>query len=385
MKVTLVGRYPRSPGHIIGGVQAVMSVLAAALSQHPTVEEVNVITFHPDGRNEWRTVDDRLRVCYLRSQTHFMMATGAVWNTLRGRRVIRQLSPDLVHGQGLGLTPTIATRAGYPSVITVHGLPHVEASLASQGLLDRWRVQKLEAMVRRTLQRAQAVISTSEYDAQALQGLVHGLRVSIPNPVDPEFFKASSCDGSASQRLLFAGVFLPRKNIVGLLLAFVQVRKKLPHATLTLVGPPMDPGYAATIPEHIRSLGLEHAVNLLGHVDNACLIDELRQCSALALFSNEETSPTIIAQALVMGKPVVASRVGGVPEMVTDGENGFLVAPGDVNGLAVRLTEVLGNPVLNRQMGERSGEIGRQRFEPAAVAQRTVEVYEKVLAENSRG
>ena len=82
----------------------------------------------------------------------------------------------------------------------------------------------------------------------------------------------------------------------------------------------------------MTALGLSDSVDIIGLVDNDRLRREIAAARAVVLFSREETAPTIIAQAMAAGKPVVATRVGGVAEMVSDGETGFVVDSGDVAG-----------------------------------------------------
>jgi glycosyltransferase involved in cell wall biosynthesis len=161
--------------------------------------------------------------------------------------------------------------------------------------------------------------------------------------------------------------------------AFAQVKARVSDARLDLVGPPSDVHYTAKVKQLIGELALEHNIVLHGHVENTQLLDLMARCSVLTLFSNEETSPTVIAQAMAMGKPIVASRVGGIPEMVKDGYNGFLVERGDEQALAEQLVALLKSPKLCQTMGARGREIALQRFKPSVVAQQTIEVYKLVL------
>ena len=114
-----------------------------------------------------------------------------------------------------------------------------------------------------------------------------------------------------------------------LLNAFAQVRQAVPEARLIMVGPHPDPDYAQTVQDRVTSLALGDSVDIVGFVDNDRLRHEIASARAVVLFSREETAPTIIAQAMAAGKPVVAARVGGVPEMVNDGESGFVVESED--------------------------------------------------------
>jgi glycosyltransferase involved in cell wall biosynthesis len=232
-------------------------------------------------------------------------------------------------------------------------------------------------MVRRVLRRAKVLISISDYDARALGGLVRGRQVRIPNPIGREFF-ALAPSAPTGPRLLYAGVMTPRKNIEGLLTAFAIALRSVPAATLAVVGPHHDQGYAASVREHARRLGLGGSVEFTGHVESGRLLAEIRQARAVVLFSREETAPTILAQAMAAGKPIVASRVGGIPEMVQDGENGWLVESEDVAALAERMIAVLRDQPMALALGRRGHQIALERYEPTAVARRTVAAYEYV-------
>jgi glycosyltransferase involved in cell wall biosynthesis len=129
----------------------------------------------------------------------------------------------------------------------------------------------------------------------------------------------------------------------------------------------------------VQSRRLEGAVSFAGHLEVASLLNEIRRSQTVVLFSNQENTPAILAQAMAAGRPIVASRVGGIPEMITDGENGYLVDAGDEAALAERLAALLNAPELCEKMGAASREIARQRYDPAAVARQTVEAYRQAL------
>lgn len=380
LNILMIGPYPFEPGKIVGGIEAVTSALVPALAAHEQVAKVTVLCHH-QGETATRRerVSEKLEILYVRGQQRMRLVTRSILDVWQARRLVAELRPDVVHGHGLGRRGDLAVQLSAAPVITVHGLPQREARLnVGHSLKRRLRAQVADATYERVLRRARVVVSISEYDARTLQQLVRGQRVSIPNPIAAEFFApAPPRDGD---HILFAGVMSRRKNLEGLLNGFALVRKAVAGARLVVVGPTPDPVYAAEVRARVGQLGLGEAVEFVGHVENERLIAELRGCGAVALFSHEETAPTIIAQALALGKPVVASRVGGVPEMVVDGETGFLVAPGDEQALAERLATLIQLPKLRREMGERGREAARQRYESSAVASRTIEAYRLALS-----
>jgi len=137
--------------------------------------------------------------------------------------------------------------------------------------------------------------------------------------------------------------------------------------------------YGQKVRDRVIELGLSGNVDMVGLVDNDRLQHEIASARAVVLFSHEETAPTVIAQAMAAGKPVVASRVGGVPDMVSDGETGFVVDSDDECALAQRLEKLLEDQDLCHDMGRRGHAVALNRFTPDAVAQRTVEAYRAAL------
>lgn len=385
LNVVMIAAYPLEPGRVVGGIESVTSTLVPALAARDEIDKLTVLRFHTgEAPVHTRREGPKVEIRYLRGQRRLGVASGSYFDVRQARRIIAELRPDVVHAQEIGLRGDVATQVSRDAVVTVHGLVHLETRLqAHSSIKERVRYYLVAAMVRRVLRRAKVVISISDYDAHALEGLVRGTHVSIPNPTAPEFF-ALAPSGPTEQRLLFAGVLSPRKNPEGLLEAFALAVQQVPKARLVMVGPQPDPDYARSIRERTTALGLDERVEFLGMVDNDRLRAEIRQARAVVLFSHEETSPTILAQAMAAGKPVVSSRVGGIAEMVVDGHNGYLVDAGDAPALAARMVTVLENRDHASELGDNGHVMALRKFEPDAVARRTVETYLQVTGEQEQ-
>jgi glycosyltransferase involved in cell wall biosynthesis len=375
IKVLIISSYPIFPGTVIGGVEAVASALAPALASQQGIAQVIVACFHKDvPARQTRRLGDNLEVWYLPAQRRLSLPTRSCLEFLQVRRIARLKEPDVIHVQGIGSIGDLTTRLPHPAVVTIHGLVHVEARMASKGTpADRLRVWLVECMVQRVLRQARVAISTSGYDARSLKSFIHNRHMTIANPVAPEFFNtAGSPEGKT---ILFAGMLVRRKNIEGILHAMISVVHIVPDARLVIVGPTPDPIYRCEILDMVKNLRLEKSVTFRGLIDNYELVRELVQSSCLVLFSNEETSPTIVAQAMAVGRAVVASGVGGIPELVLEGKNGFLVSSKDEQTLAERLIMILESPVLSKHMGDQGRVIALERFEPVSVARQTIAAY----------
>jgi glycosyltransferase involved in cell wall biosynthesis len=379
LKVLLVGPYPMEDGKVIGGVESVVSTLAPALAAQEDIAQVTVLHFRRGltGPHQ-KAIGDKLQVWHLPAQ-NLAVLTRTMWDVRTARRMVRELQPDIVHGQGADRHGYIATRIGATSVVTIHGLWHVEARMTAQGrpqgLLRAWLI---ENMVSAVLHRARVVISISGYDLSMLRAMIRGQTVSICNPV-PDIYFANYSPQVESTRILYGGLVIPRKNLDGLFRAFAKVQQAVPAAQLVVAGPTPDPSYLQAVTELARSLRVEDKITFTGLLSSAQLIEEMRACCAVVLFSHQETSPTILGQALAMGRPIVSSRVGGVEEMILDGETGYVIEPGDESALAERLVTLLHSPELCTRMGERGHEFARSRYEPSIVARQTVAAYRLAL------
>jgi glycosyltransferase involved in cell wall biosynthesis len=376
LKILMIGDYPLEPGMVHGGIESVTSVLVPALAAQDDIDNVAVLRFHTgEAPTDYRRAGPKVEVYYVRGQDRLRTITGSFLDVRKARKLVAELKPDVVHGQGIGWYGDIAAKCSPNSVVTVHGLPHVEIRLSARTTFrDKLRVKQIDALVRRVLRRAKVIISISKYDTQPLGRLLKGIPVSIANPTGLEFF-ALAPSRPSEPRLLFAGVLVPRKNLEGLLNAFAQVRQAVPGARLIMVGPHPDPDYAQNVQDRVTSLALGDSVDIVGFVDNDRLRQEIATARAVVLFSREETAPTIIAQAMAAGKPVVATRVGGVPEMINDGENGFVVESEDETALAERMLTLLNDQDLCLRMGARGHELALCRFNSEAVARQTVQAY----------
>jgi glycosyltransferase involved in cell wall biosynthesis len=177
---------------------------------------------------------------------------------------------------------------------------------------------------------------------------------------------------SAAQVIFTAAVFRPEKALEVLLDAHARVRARRPDAHLVLAG---DGPRRAQLERQLAALGTAAAVHLLGFRND---IDSLLSCADVAALSSDwEGLPLFALECMAAGVPLVATAVGGVPEVVGDGATGLLVPPRDPEALAGALLRVLGDPVLARRLGEgaaaRAGEFTIER-----AAQRFAALYEQL-------
>lgn len=191
---------------------------------------------------------------------------------------------------------------------------------------------RAQRMVAGTLRRASRVIVLAASWQRDFDQAIPGLKlVVVNNPIDvPAGLPAGR---SPVPSVLFLGRIRDKKGVFDLLEAMVAVHRAIPAARLVLAGD----GEVERARARAVELGLGDVVQLPGWIDGDAKFEALRQSWVMALPSYFEGFPIGVLEAMAMGSLVVATRVGGIPDVIRHGENGLLLQPGDVAQLAAAL------------------------------------------------
>jgi glycosyltransferase involved in cell wall biosynthesis len=160
----------------------------------------------------------------------------------------------------------------------------------------------------------------------------------------------------------------------------IRALAEIPDARLVLAGRDLEQGgaFQADLEREAEDAGVRDRVDILGFHENVPAL--LAELDVVALPSWTEGLPMVLLEAMAAGRPVVATPVGGTPELVVDGETGLLVPPRDAQALAAALKRVLDD----RELAQRLGEAGRrrvsERFTLARMTGRMLELYDEVSA-----
>jgi glycosyltransferase involved in cell wall biosynthesis len=198
---------------------------------------------------------------------------------------------------------------------------------------------------------------------------------TIPNGVDADYFQPGTGPDAGPPRVLCVARMAPDKDHDTLLEAFRLTAQANPAAELWLLG---DGPRLGEIRELAGRLLPEGRVKFLPPRED--LRPLLRQASLLVLSSKTEALPNVVLEAMAAGLPVVATRVGGVPELVVPGGTGWLVEPGDPPGLAAALSRILADPDRRRAMGREGRMRACQEFSLETMTHRYESVLERFLA-----
>ena len=197
----------------------------------------------------------------------------------------------------------------------------------------------------------------------------------IPNGVDMSRFGQPHVPSRGTLRFLIVANLIPYKGHADLLAAFALAAPDLPDWQLRCVG--RDDGLMAALQAQARDAGIGDKVHFLGARSD---VPELFASSDVAILaSHEEGFPNAVIEAMAAGLPVVATRVGGVPEAVEDGVTGVLVPPHDPQALAAALCRVANDPAARTRMGQAGFARASATFAIEACVDRYRELYEKLV------
>jgi glycosyltransferase involved in cell wall biosynthesis len=184
----------------------------------------------------------------------------------------------------------------------------------------------------------------------------------------------------AEPRLLCIGRLIPIKGHLVLLRALAQARGRVPGVTLDLAGRgPLEPA----LKEYARELGLEDAVRFLGFVSP--VQQAVEDAAIVVVPSLGEGFGMVALEAMERARPVIASAVGGLPEIVVDGETGLVVPSGDADALAEAVVALAGDLDRSAAMGEAGRRRALAEFTPERSARRIEELYAGRLDDGARG
>lgn len=226
--------------------------------------------------------------------------------------------------------------------------------------------------IKETLAEVDCVICLSQSWIRRLRSIAPGARfVQLPNGVEVPERPVSHPDGPL--RAVFLGLIGERKGVFDLLTAVDSAVRQGSDIFLDIGGN----GEVHRLRAAIAAHGLVDRVRFHGWVGDLEKERLLRSAGLLALPSRAEGMPMTLLEGMAMGLPVLTTPVGGIPELVSDGENGLLVPPGDRAALAEGLRR-LGNPALRRRLGAAAREKIRRDHDLARLVDRLSELYEAV-------
>jgi len=239
----------------------------------------------------------------------------------------------------------------------------------------RWTIKSSDAITANTPTTADEVKSIQETKVNVIP-----YSVGLKSEASRE--DAAAIETDSSNPILFVGRLVERKGVDYLLQALRLVRERH-DAKAVIVGDGADKDKLVRL---ARDLEIDQAVTFAGFVDEGLLVRYFKECSMFvlpAVFDKKgdtEGQGVVILEAMSFKKPVVASRVGGIRDIVVDGETGILVGEKDSQGLSAAISTLLENKDVAREMGLRGYELYRRTYSWDSITEKWRRLYGEVIA-----
>jgi glycosyltransferase involved in cell wall biosynthesis len=313
----------------------------------------------------------------------FLKACAYPFGLARTKRLLRAArSPGILHYQWAPL-PILDTglvsglrAAGWRTVATAHEFA-VPAPFLKRYALRFYR--SVDAVVVHTARLAQLAKAELRILPARLNVIARG---DLGVLRGPEFSRQEARVrigiGGCGPVLLFFGMIKPNKGLIHLLHAMPEILRAIPDAQLVIAGEPVENfgNYAATI----RQLGIQDAVlTRLGYVRDEDAGAYFQSADVVVLPHTEVSLSGVAWVALGFGRPIVGTNIGALPDLVQEGLNGALVAPGSSRALSQAIIRMLGDRKQLESMGEWSRASFEARYSWARTARQTLELYRRLM------
>ena len=291
-------------------------------------------------------------------------------------RILKQLRPEVVHAHD---SRAVAMGATALSIVAPEPRPPLVAARraefrVAQNSFSRWKYSQVDCFVA-TCAAIRDRLAADGLPRDRIVVINDGVDVDLiarlrPANVHAEFFLPTHAPIVGNVAAL-----VPHKGHQHLVDAAALVVREVPDARFVIVG---DGDQRVPLERHIRERHLERHVFLAGF--RADVLELTKGFDLFAMSSLHEGMSVALVDAMAAGKAAVATRAGGMPEVMVDGETGYLVEPRDHQSMAARLVALLENPPLQRAMGDAATARARERFTVERMVAGTAALYERLAA-----
>ena len=298
------------------------------------------------------------------------LADRAVLKDLAG--LVECENPDVIQTHAVK-SHFLARLAGLPKsapwIAFHHGYTWPTLRARAYNQLDRWSLRAAAKVL---------TVSIPFRDELASKGVQPDRIEIVHNAIRPDWGTAKPAAAPDRKIILIVGRLSREKDHLTLLRAVERIKNLNPHLLIVGEGPER-----ARIEHEIKKLGLSALVTLTGHQRSAEPYYGIANLAVLSSLS--EGSPNALLEAMAAGVPVVATNVGGIPEIVKNEESALLVPPGDIEAMSSAISKLLTNPSLARQQADRARMLVLVKHSPQARAQRLATIYHSLLKYSGAG
>jgi glycosyltransferase involved in cell wall biosynthesis len=290
------------------------------------------------------------------------------------RKKLKAIRPDIVHGQGTERDCAIsAIFSGFPNVITIHGnMRKIARASHARPFSFLWLSAKLEGF---TIPRTDGVVCITNYTRNEVKNLARRTWI-LPNAVDAGFFDVQAApDLTAPPVGLCVGTICGYKNQNAFIRALDPLAREKKFK-LVFLGQPDAGDYGREFSQLVRERPwCEHA----GFANREQLKAWLKSASFLALPTREDNCPMVVLEAMAAGVPVLASKIGGVPDLIESEKTGLFCDPDRPESFRDGVARLLTDRALAQRLAATAKAEALRRFHPFVIARQHLEIYRQAL------
>jgi glycosyltransferase involved in cell wall biosynthesis len=377
----LVPNLPLDITSIKGGVHAAVVNLLSGFLHFPSIK-VRLMTLTDEIKEEIvKPYGEQIDIVYVpEGPFPYSSINYLLFGSRKLKQQIRMFKPDLIHyqiGGTLLFTKILGTR-GVKYLMTVHGISKMEGKIATHWKM-KW-AQYLNAFINSTL-LPKSIIQISNFSTNILGDEKLDKTEIIPNAIATRYFDIPD-KPETSNKLVYVGIISELKNQ----LFFLDIMRRLKENGLNyhidFCGGFATDAYEQEFMGFLKSNNLQDAVTLQGWVAHDDIPTYLKKADALVLTSKQEVLPMSIAESMAAGRFAIATAVGGIPEMIDNGVNGYLVSLENPEAVVTILTDLYNNHEKTRLLKEQARKTAARSYHADMVAKKTIEFYQEMLQES---
>ncbi len=372
LKVALLAPIPMDYQNVTSGVPMASLSLARAIKKYCFDVEITIVSINNDQKKIKYRQTDFARIFSIPTFRNRIVLL-YLPDIYRIRSFLEILNPDVVHSQGFPEYILAGQFSGIPHVATLHGIIAREAKTEFRPLKHFIRAIIRGQLERYYVGRLKDIISISNYVRRYTSCITPARIHDIDNVIDERFFEME--DKHIPGFILLVGSVVYRKGAHVLIDAVGRLRNTKVVPMIHIVGSIQDFNYLQLLQEMIHKRKLQDNFFFHDSVSNEKLDEFYTKADIVCLPSLEETSPLSIAQAMAIGKKIVASNCGGIPDLLKNGETGFLFPAGSSEYLSVILSDIFNGKLSTDGLCQRAKIEAMNRFHPQVVAKKTRDVY----------
>jgi glycosyltransferase involved in cell wall biosynthesis len=381
LKVLMIGTLPSDLQSIKGGVEAAIINLFSGFSRMNTIDVVHVAFIKGLENGTEFDYAPNVKIYFLPFKSPYQLIDFFL-NRATLKQIISKESPHIVHFQES--EPHLLRLAGFPRrsvVVTQHGIMLEELKYA-RGLFDKLKYLFKACIERFVFPMFRNIIFISDYNRKLFAGKQQIQSANIYNAVNPVFFENRVPRSSVEDSIIYVGVINRRKNLKLAIEALAELKSRNIVYILHVVGGYKDSTYQQEITRLVHKLGVADQLKFYGWLKQTEILQVYDQCNYYILPSLQETLPVSIAEAMALGKVVIASDVGAVAEMFENQTTGFLFRKDDRDHLVEVLELLHRTKPLTPEFSAKIKQEAKEKYHPDTNAKMTFNFYQEVIHHN---